>query len=71
MCYPCTFCGRCGKFDPSSPLYTPPPVIPCMECGGEVDLVTGMCGKCGAIAFAPTGERLTSGTEKCRAARLS
>ena len=22
MCYPCTMCGRCGKFDPDSPLYT-------------------------------------------------
>lgn len=52
MCYPCTQCGRCGKFNEDSPLYTPPPEIPCLKCGGVVDPATGMCTQCGQVAFA-------------------
>lgn len=47
MCYPCTSCGRCGKFDPDSPLYTPPPTVPCLKCGGQADPETGKCTTCG------------------------
>ena len=53
MCYPCSSCGRCGKFDPSSPLYVPPPAIPCLKCGATVDAATGACPECGYQAFAP------------------
>ncbi|RDB63719.1 hypothetical protein C1878_02670 [Gordonibacter sp. 28C] len=63
MCYPCTMCGRCGKFDPESPLYTPPPSIPCLVCGGEVDAATGACRQCGAVAFAPVGTGSILGLE--------
>ena len=56
MCYPYTSCGRCGKFDPNSPLYTPPPAIPCLQCGGEIDPSTGVCRDCGALAFTPTSQ---------------
>lgn len=55
MCYPCTQCGRCGKYDPKSPYYTPPATIPCLACGGEVDPATGACRACGQVAFAPVG----------------
>lgn len=55
MCYPCTQCGRCGKYKETSPLYTPPAPIPCLICGGEVDGATGTCSSCGAQAFAPAG----------------
>ena len=58
MCYPCTQCGRCGKYDPKSPYYTPPATIPCLACGGEVDPATGDCRACGRTAFAPVGMRL-------------
>ena len=60
MCYPCTNCGRCGKFDPSSPLYTPPPSIPCLKCGGTIDATTGICDSCGDQAFVPTGGMMAS-----------
>ncbi len=60
MCYPCTNCGRCGKFDPSSPLYTPPPSIPCLKCGGTIDAATGICDSCGDQAFVPTGGMMAS-----------
>lgn len=60
MCYPCTNCGRCGKFDSSSPLYTPPPSIPCLKCGGIVDATTGICEQCGDQAFTPTGGMMAS-----------
>lgn len=55
MCYPCTQCGRCGKFNEDSPLYTPPPDIPCLKCGGVVDGKTGVCADCGHVAFEPAG----------------
>lgn len=56
MCYPCTQCGRCGKFNEDSPLYTPPPEIPCLRCGGVVDADTGVCASCGQVAFRPVGK---------------
>lgn len=64
MCYPCTSCGRCGKFDPNSPLYTPPPTIPCLKCGGTVDPVTGVCDSCGDQAFAPLGNLGSAGKQQ-------
>lgn len=57
MCYPCTQCGACGKFDVDSPLYQPPPDIPCLLCGGLVDPATGICTQCQTPAFAPPGTR--------------
>ncbi|MCI8469424.1 MAG: hypothetical protein HFJ75_08080 [Eggerthellaceae bacterium] len=56
MCYPCTQCGRCGKYKETSPLYTPPADIPCLACGGTVDGETGRCPSCGAQAFVPAGQ---------------
>lgn len=56
MCYPCTQCGRCGKFNEDSPLYAPPPTIPCLKCGGDVDPRTGACIECGHGAFKPAGK---------------
>lgn len=53
MCYPCTGCGRCGKYDRDSPLYVPPPRISCFACGGDVDLASGVCLCCGTVAFVP------------------
>ena len=67
MCYPCTQCGRCGKYDPKSPYYTPPATIPCLACGGEVDPATGACRACGQVAFAPGTGR--AGGEAPRHAR--
>lgn len=55
MCYPCTHCGRCGKYCPDSPYYTPPPGIPCLQCGTLVDPVKGVCEACGYVAFSPPG----------------
>ena len=66
MCYPCTGCGRCGKFDPASPLYTPPPTIPCFACGGTVDAATGLCTSCGTVAFAPLGSEASAGKQEPR-----
>ncbi len=57
MCYPCTKCGRCGKFDPDSPFYQPQADIPCFVCGGLIDPETGICQECGNIAFAPAGSK--------------
>jgi predicted amidophosphoribosyltransferase len=45
----------CGKFNPSSPLYTPPATIPCLSCGGDVDPETGCCKQCGAQVFKAAG----------------
>lgn len=53
MCYPCISCGKCGRFDEDSPLFTLPPSIPCFECGGDVDPLTGVCSSCGSKAFEP------------------
>lgn len=58
MCYPCTNCGRCGKFNPNSPVYTAPPGIPCLKCGGSVNSVTGICDGCGFRAYAPAGQSM-------------
>lgn len=58
MCYPCTKCGRCGKYREDSPYYTPLAEIPCFVCGGVVDSETGQCLTCGAKAFVPAGVRL-------------
>ncbi len=57
MCYPCTRCGGCDKFKKGSPLYTPTPELPCLKCGGKVDLETGICSSCGTVAFAPPGAK--------------
>lgn len=56
MCYPCTQCGRCGKYEEDSVFYVPPADIPCLQCGGLVDPATGACASCGARAFAPAGD---------------
>ena len=57
MCYPCDSCGRCGKFNPESPLYVPPPSIPCLKCGkGFADGATGVCDSCGEQVFTPVGD---------------
>lgn len=53
MCYPCTKCGRCGKYDEESVYYVPPAAIPCLDCGGLIDGETGICGSCGQQAFVP------------------
>ncbi len=53
MCYPCTKCGRCGKYKKGNPCYTPPATIFCFTCGGEVDPQTGVCTSCGDQVFAP------------------
>ncbi len=55
MCYPCTQCGRCGKYREDSIFYTPPATITCFQCGGEVDPATGTCSACGYVAFQPAG----------------
>lgn len=54
MCYPCTKCGRCGKYDEKSVYYVPPAAIPCLSCGGLVNSETGICDACGKQAFVPT-----------------
>lgn len=67
MCYPCTSCGRCGKFDPDSPLYTPPPTVPCLKCGGEADPETGRCTTCGEqviLVYTPTEDAESTGTSR-------
>ena len=58
MCYPCDGCGRCGKFDEESPLYTPPPTLRCLLCGEPLGEDTERCSACGAAAFASPGTRL-------------
>ena len=69
MCYPCTQCGRCGKYDPKSPYYTPPATIPCLACGGEVDPATGACRACRQVAFAPVGTGRAGGEAPRHGAR--
>ncbi len=64
MCYPCTQCGRCGKYKEDSVFYVPPADIPCLKCGGMVDSATGICSGCGAVAFVPVQEALGSIHEK-------
>jgi hypothetical protein len=57
MCYPCTKCGRCGKYKEDSVYYTPPATILCFDCGGEVDPTTGKCKDCGKQAFKVAGTK--------------
>lgn len=66
MCYPCTRCGKCGKYKETSPYYTPPAPIPCFACGGKVDSETGICSACGDKAFALAGrlEEAVRGVEE-------
>jgi hypothetical protein len=54
MCYACTQCGKCGKFTEGSPFYVNYG-IPCLKCGAEVEQKTGICIKCGNVAFTPLG----------------
>lgn len=65
MCYPCTQCGRCGKYEEDSPYYVPPARIPCLACGGEVSPETGLCGQCGERGFPPAGKGHSSGELGC------
>lgn len=62
MCYPCTKCGRCGKFNEGSPYYTAPAKIPCLSCGGNVSPETGICSSCGKQAFKPILKRIDQET---------
>lgn len=72
MCYPCTKCGRCGKYNPDSPYYVPPAGIPCLKCGAPVNPETGECGECGYVSFVPPGARKTgTSSEKPAASNAS
>ena len=53
MCYPCTMCNGCGKLNPGSPLYVPKVVVKCLECGGDVDEMSGKCLDCGKQVMIP------------------
>lgn len=67
MCYPCTQCGRCGKYEEDSVFYVPPADIPCLACGGLVDPATGRCSSCGNVAYAPVGSRESAVIDDARA----
>ena len=56
MCYPCTMCNGCGKLDPGSPLYMPMAVVKCLDCGGDVDSMSGKCLNCGKQVMIPLGD---------------
>ena len=66
LCYPCTRCGRCGKYREGSPFYVSPATIPCLACGGTVDPVSGRCPACGALAFAPERDPTSRGRKPRR-----
>ena len=53
MCYPCTMCNGCGKLNPGSPLFVPRVVVTCLDCGSEVDDMTGKCLGCGKQVMIP------------------
>ena len=55
MCYPCTRCNSCGKFNEGNLFYQKPGKIPCFKCGGEVNPETGRCETCGDQALMPAG----------------
>jgi hypothetical protein len=57
MCYACTQCNKCGKFNEDSPLYRRQDV-PCLKCGALIDLMTGLCSECDHVALPPLGERI-------------
>ena len=53
MCYACKRCNKCGKFTKGNAMYIEPPKPQCLDCGGELDLETGKCTKCGKQVIHP------------------
>jgi ribosomal protein L40E len=47
MCYPCTMCNGCGKFDHELFQYMIPRLL-CLKCGAELPKDAGVCPECGA-----------------------
>ena len=55
MCYPCTQCGRCGKYDPQEPLLHAAGHHSLPRVRGRGGPGHGACRACGQVAFAPVG----------------
>lgn len=55
LCYSCTFCGACGKYESELFAASRPAAIECPVCGAPVDMATGRCSACGTRKFDPPG----------------
>lgn len=65
VCYSCTFCGACGKYENELFEASRPPVLSCPACGAAVDMATGLCTECSARRFDPPGtRRVHEGSDK-------
>ncbi|MBQ2680992.1 MAG: hypothetical protein IJF97_03550 [Eggerthellaceae bacterium] len=62
MCYPCTMCNGCGKLNPGSPLFVPKVVVKCLDCGGDVDEMSGKCLGCGKQVMIPLVDETADGS---------
>ena len=59
-CFPCTGpgCNVCGKFDRTTALVRKDHQLRCANCGRRIDLDTGRCEACGAMALPQPGRSL-------------
>ncbi len=55
MCYPCTQCGACGKYDSDLFMLSKGPILTCPLCGAAIDMEAGTCPKCLFRLFSPPG----------------
>ncbi len=55
MCYPCTQCGACGKYDSDLFMLSEVPILACPLCGADIDMAAGTCPECLFRLFSPPG----------------
>lgn len=57
MCYPCTFCGACGKFESDLFVLSQPPVTTCLACKTVFEASLRRCPACGTGLPVPGEKR--------------
>jgi len=55
MCFPCTFCGLCGKYDNPDLPTEKDAVLRCFVCGAPLVTGTQTCPACGKTVWRPPG----------------